>query len=127
MRGYPVVGLWTGNVRNLRLVHHLVLEAFVGPRPPNHEARHFPDATRTNVRLANLAWGTRAENEADKRAQGSVPIGERHGQAKLSLTKLAYARREIGRGRSQRQVAVELGVNQGTLSHALAGKTWRHA
>src|SRR5262245_15574121 len=40
-----------------RSVHHLVLEAFVGPRPSGMEARHLNDDPSDN-RLVNLAYGT---------------------------------------------------------------------
>jgi hypothetical protein len=45
-------------------VHHLVLEAFVGPAPARHECLHWDDHPENN-RLDNLRWGTRAENLAD--------------------------------------------------------------
>lgn len=47
-----------------RRVSHVVLEAFIGPRPDGMWARHLNDQTDDN-RLVNLAWGTPAENYAD--------------------------------------------------------------
>jgi hypothetical protein len=38
-----------------RLVAELVLEAFVGPRPPGHVIR-FKDGNRLNCDVANLEW-----------------------------------------------------------------------
>jgi hypothetical protein len=38
-----------------RLAAELVLEAFVGPRPPGHVVR-FKDGDRLNCQLANLEW-----------------------------------------------------------------------
>jgi hypothetical protein len=54
-----------------RFVHHLVLEAFVGPRPDGQECRHLDGQSGNNER-GNLCWGTRAEQTADKarHAQG---------------------------------------------------------
>lgn len=46
------------------LVHVLVLETFVGPRPPGLEARHLNGHGADN-RLTNLAWGTSSENTHD--------------------------------------------------------------
>jgi HNH endonuclease/NUMOD4 motif len=45
-------------------VSHLVLEAFVGPRPPDHVACHGDDHP-TNNQLANLRWGTHRDNHQD--------------------------------------------------------------
>lgn len=45
-------------------VHHLVLDAFVGLRPPGTEACHWDD-DHTNNRLSNLRWGTHSDNMQD--------------------------------------------------------------
>lgn len=45
-------------------VHHLVLNAFVGPAPAGHECLHWDDEPSNN-HLSNLRWGTRSENLAD--------------------------------------------------------------
>lgn len=49
-----------------RMVHRLVLEAFVGPRPAKHEARHKNGRPDDN-RLINLEWATRGRNIQDKK------------------------------------------------------------
>lgn len=45
-------------------VHHLVLEAFVGPRPAGHEGLHRNGDPSDNRRI-NLRWGTRGDNLRD--------------------------------------------------------------
>jgi HNH endonuclease/NUMOD4 motif len=57
-------------------IHSLVLEAFVGPRPPGHQAAHGNGDRRDN-RVGNLRWATRAENEADKANHGTRLTGAR--------------------------------------------------
>jgi len=47
-----------------RKVHHLVAEAFIGPRPPGQIVRHGLGGPSDN-RLANLRYGTQAQNRAD--------------------------------------------------------------
>lgn len=49
-----------------RKVHHLVLEAFVGPRPPGLVACHGPGG-RLDNRLSNLRWDTQRSNVYDMR------------------------------------------------------------
>jgi len=39
----------------------LVLEAFIGPKPPEHEARHV-DGDPSNCRARNLRWEERGRN-----------------------------------------------------------------
>lgn len=66
-----------GRKRN-RLVHQLVMEAFVGPCPPGMLVRHLNGHAYDN-RLENLAYGTPLENAADAKRHGTVrsPISER--------------------------------------------------
>lgn len=68
--GYPVVCLYKDGHPKTRTIHSLVLEAFVGPRPPKHEACHN-NGIRTDSRLENLRWDTSSENNLDKRAHGT--------------------------------------------------------
>lgn len=77
--GYLDVGLCDGGVRRTRLVHRLVLEAFVGPCPEGQEACHA-DSDRTNNRLSNLRWDTTKANAADRVAAGHArsPTGQTH-------------------------------------------------
>ncbi len=56
--GHLSVALGKGNSR---LVHQLVLEAFVGPRPARQEVLHLNHNPKDN-QLSNLRYGTRSEN-----------------------------------------------------------------
>jgi len=69
--GHIVVNLGRGN-KNARLVHRLVLEAFVGPCPEGMECRHI-DGNPANNRLENLTWGTRQDNRLDDIINGTMP------------------------------------------------------
>jgi hypothetical protein len=73
------------------LAHSMVLSAFVGERPEGLITRHLNGNPRDN-RLANLAWGTPAENGSDQRRHGRSPAGERNGSAKLTLGDVAAIR-----------------------------------
>jgi HNH endonuclease len=69
-RGDKVVSLHDQQGRpQTRLAAELVLEAFVGPRPPNHVVR-FKDGNRLNCDLANLEWAPApATRDEDARAR----------------------------------------------------------
>jgi hypothetical protein len=67
-KGYQSVNLVPpegGRYKTFR-VHRLVLFAFVGLCPPGMECRHL-NGVRSDPRLVNLAWGTKAENADDRR------------------------------------------------------------
>jgi hypothetical protein len=51
----------------------LVLRTFVGPRPVGMECCHW-DGDCTNDYLYNLYWGTRLDNEADRRRHRSIML-----------------------------------------------------
>lgn len=57
---------------NTRLVHQLVAESFIGPRPSGHEVLHL-DHDPANNRASNLRWGTRSENLKMDYAAGRRP------------------------------------------------------
>ena len=109
-RGSARVNLGKGNGR---FVGPLVLETFVGPRPPGHECCHFPDPDRRNCALANLRWGTSAEDTAHQRAHGTLIGGERHGMAKLSDSDIERIRLASG---TQQQIADQFGISQSHVS-----------
>ena len=49
-----------------RFVAHLVLEAFVGPRPPGFQCDHI-NHIRDDNRMVNLRWVTISENNKHRR------------------------------------------------------------
>src|SRR5258708_2234379 len=121
--GYPMVGLSRSNQEKNRLVHHLVLEAFTGPRPEGHEARHGPGG-KTDASLANLCWGTRLENVGPDRVRdGQDNRGERNGQAKLTWEAVHDIRRRVAAGEIQRSVARHYGVTFQHINMVITGNT----
>ena len=57
-------------------VHILMLEAFVGPRPPGLDACHKDDDGLNNV-LSNLRWDTKSANAIDCVRNGNHPSRRR--------------------------------------------------
>src|SRR5258708_2409526 len=66
--GYPCVGFGHSG---REYVHRLVCAAFHGPCPPGKECRHL-DGNKRNCASGNLAWGTPAENGADRIVHGTA-------------------------------------------------------
>lgn len=73
--GHLRVGLSHGPGQTKK-VHRLVLEAFVGPCPPEMEALHR-NGVPADCRLANLRWGTKSENARDQIAHGRHPMASK--------------------------------------------------
>lgn len=122
--GYPEVGLWKCGVSDNRLVHQLVLEAFRGPCPPGEEARHGP-AGKLDASLANLCYGTRAENVgADRLRDGQDNRGERHGQAVTTREIVLEIRERAAAGARQCDLAAEYGLDYKNVWAIVHRKSW---
>jgi hypothetical protein len=125
--GYLRVGLTTRGEITKRFVHHWVLEAFVGPKPPDCECRHL-DGNPTNNRFSNLQWGTASENARDKIRHGTMPMGEDHPLAVLTTGQVAEARRRYRKGeRNVSALSQEYPCSNVSLRKAIFGETRRDA
>lgn len=74
-KGYLLVTLWRDHKPHTRQISRLVAQAFIGPRPDGQVVRHCNGDKADNAK-GNLVYGTPTENEHDKRAHGTAPIGE---------------------------------------------------
>ena len=107
-----------------KLVHQLVLLAWVGERPSGHVARHI-NSVRTDNRLANLAWGTERENHNDRIELGSSK-GARNGAARMTEADVLRIRAEY----IHKPLAAIERANPQWSSFAIwaaaSGYTWAH-
>lgn len=74
--GHLQVALSKSNTSKTRLVHQIVAEAFIGPRPNGMEIRHL-DGIGTNNQVENLCYGTHFENMQDRTRHGTCPQSNR--------------------------------------------------
>lgn len=124
--GYLALYLSTDGKRHRVYIHQALADAFIGPKPtPRHEVRHLND-NRLDNRLANLAWGTRAENSADMVRNGRSRPGVRNAQARLTEDQVRDIRRRWALRERQRDIAATHGVSQRAVLFILKGQTWKH-
>lgn len=122
--GYPEVTLCRQGKRHKRMVHLLVLAAHAGPCPPDQEARHGP-AGKADPSLANLCYGTRAQNVGPDRVRdGQSNRGERQGAHKLTEQQVLEIRRRRAAGEELLPLADEYGVSIQTVSNVSLGHGW---
>jgi len=132
-QGYPQAYLCKNNKLRYARVHHLVLEAFVGPRPPGLIGCHKNDINTDNA-LDNLYWGTHKQNSRDAKQNGKLSHngggkGERSPTAKLTeqdvrFIRLAYTPRNSEFG--MLPLAKMFGVGKYTISDIVRNVTWKH-
>lgn len=141
-KGYPRVQLSTNGRNVSRVVHALVAEAFIGARPSGLQIRHL-DGNQSNNDVSNLAYGTAAQNEADKALHGTKatgnkngthtkpekrPRGSGHGKTVLHENDVIYIKAQLdigGRGVGAK-LARTFGVSPQTISDIKSGRAWSH-
>lgn len=125
---YIQIGLrFQDGTRRFRMVHRMVLETFVGPRPAGMVGRHL-DGNPSNNALNNIEWGTQTTNLSDRKRHGTTrgPRGELNGKARLSEEDVQHIRDLLRRGKTQETVATMFDVKQAAISKIKLGKTWGH-
>ncbi len=129
--GSMAVVLSKKSVVTSKSVHVLVLETFVGPRPPGMEACHFPDRSHRNNKLDNLRWDTVQANRDDMVFHGTRGIvgdtkGELNGRALLTADMVLEIRRRYAAGGcSHLSLARAYKVCESTVCKVINGDTWR--
>lgn len=116
--GYMYVNVRVDGRQQHRYVHHLVCEAFHGPRPEGMEVAHNDGNTKNNA-ASNLRWDTPTNNHADKKAHGTHLSGESSPRAKLTQRDAEDIRDLYDLGHSQREIAEQYGVSQITISRVV--------
>lgn len=132
-------GLYVGLHKSIepgvrKAVAHLVLEAFVGPKPNGKEALHYPDPSHYNNCVENVRWGTRSENEQDKRDNGTYNkrwkkpgIGEKNHNSKLTELDVKEIRQHYRTVTfSILELAHRYNVCDLTIKQIIERKTWKH-
>ncbi len=107
-------------------VHRLVCTVFHGPCPDwASDATHI-NGRKPDNRAENLKWATSKQNQNDKRTHGTMAMGEKIAQAKLTVALVHAIRKEYELGKSQRFLAKKYNVCQPNISAITSRKTWRH-
>ncbi|MCK5020716.1 MAG: HNH endonuclease [Candidatus Peribacteraceae bacterium] len=122
--GYEMVNLFSNGRKFPRLIHRLVLEAFVGPRPSGMQCRHL-DGDGSNNRLDNLLWGTVEENMTDRDNHGKTVHGKSIAKSKLSPEKVRAIRILYDKTEATYQDLADLfDVTRATVYKAANKDTW---
>lgn len=124
--GRLVVNLRRNGKQRIWKVHQLVLETFVGPRPPGMEGCHWDDCVWNNA-VSNLRWATRQANSYDAFRNGRYQLGERCHMAKLVRQQVDEMRQLYSDGGwSYRSLGRKYGVFFTTVSDVIKRRTWTH-
>lgn len=118
-RGYFAVAM---TKHHRRYIHHLVAEAFHGPRPEGMQCCHNNGDHEDN-RPENLRWDTPKANMQDMKRHGRTLWGERNPRAKLTAADaIAIRMSPLGR----RELAERYGVSVALVLKIKRGILWAH-
>lgn len=106
-------------------VHALILEAFVGPRPPGFEGAHL-DGDSTHNALSNLKWKSPQGNADDRVRHGTTTKGERNPMARLSARDVLAIRAEADEGIPRREIAAKRGIGTYDVTRIVMRQRWAH-
>lgn len=123
--GYMVVVLWKNGKGKGHTVHRIVLTSFVSNQPSTVDACHI-NHNRLDNSLDNLKWGSRSENEQDKRAANRSAVGDRNGQSKLTTKDVIHIRHLHKAGMRVKDIVKLTGHKQQNISAIINRKSWRH-
>jgi len=123
--GYLFVGLSKNNIKKYRMVHTLVIEAFVGDRPNGMDVSH-EDNDKTNNHISNLCYKTHYENVLDRARHGVERKGETVPTSVLSEEQVKSIRLLSAKGASNRDLADKYGIGIHQIRRIVKRKQWRH-
>lgn len=122
--GYGTVSMGRGAFRPR--AHRVAWELAHGPIPDNQCVLHKCD-TPACINPDHLFLGTKRDNSVDMMRKGrhrcDPQRGEMVGGSKLTVEQVRAIRASSS---TQSDLARELGVSQGAISHARTGRTWKH-
>lgn len=126
-KGYRRIHLSDGTKRFSIVVHRLVLEAFIGPRPSGFHQSNHKNGIKQDNRAENLEWLTPIQNNAHAVAMGlwTPKRGEQHGRAILTEADVREIR-AVGNCADLREQGRKYGVHPMTIKAVLTRRNWRH-
>jgi hypothetical protein len=109
--------------RKTKGAHRWICEQAHGAPPhPKAQAAHRCGVTSC-INPRHIRWASQSENRDDSRRFGTLPMGETHGQAKLTEAQVHAIREDR---RPQAVIAEEYGISQSSVCRARRRQSWRH-
>jgi len=127
-RGYIRVTLRKDGKKSSQFVHVLMLEAFIGPRPDGMVTNH-KNGNKSDNCLENLEWTTQKHNVHHAIELGNffTPVGEQHGESKLTAKQVKKIRRQFAMGKhTKAALGRQFGVSEVLIGLIVRRQAWKH-
>lgn len=124
--GYLIVVLHKDGKPYAKLVHRIVMEAFVGPCQEDIWVNHR-DGDKTNNFLSNLEYTTISYNHRHAYKTGlRSKVGVNHHMASFIEADISIIRKRFKDGEKQKVIAADYNVSREAISHIVNRRTWAH-
>jgi hypothetical protein len=123
--GYQIVSLRRNNRSFTRMVHKLVLSAFV-PKPTGTECSHYPDRDPKNNRLSNLRWENHRTNIYHKIEHGTHQTGEANVFHKLKECDVQKIRALAAQKKTVTAIASSFGISITQARRIIRRERWAY-
>lgn len=124
-KGYAIVTLSKGNVKDKRTVHSLIYETFIGDYDTKNSCIDHIDGNKENNKLSNLECVTYNENTNRTLDKGLMTKEFNRSFCKTTEIQLLKALSEIKNGLNNRQAEIASGISLGTISMILKYKSFK--
>lgn len=122
-KGYKMIVLSMKGTRETKMIHNMVAEAFISPRPDGAVVCHGPGGQLDN-RVENLYYATQEQNNGpDKHRDGTALIGERNHMTRLTGKDVAAIRLSNAKGV---ELAALYGVSEQCISDIRNYRSWTY-
>jgi hypothetical protein len=124
---YLGVDLFKNGKRYSKFTHSLVLETFIGPRPPRMECNH-KDGNKLNNHILNLEWITKLENSQHAFKLGLIGnqryYGETNPNSKLKKNEIWLIKKLLKAKISKIKISKMFKVHRQTIIDINNKRTW---
>ncbi len=108
--------------RKCLFAHRITYKVFFGEFDESLYVLHRCD-TRACNNPEHLFLGTNKDNTDDRTKKGRSAKGEGHGMVKLTENDVRAIRKS---SKTQKQLADQYGVTEGTIAHIIHRRSWKH-
>lgn len=130
--GYYDVGLTNSSGTKKICIHRLVAESFIDNSLNLPQVNHI-DGNKLNNHVSNLEWCTAKDNLKHARENGlnnSKPTpngkGEKNSRSKLTESLVLEIRQKATEGVTHKQLGIDYGVAESTISGIVSRIRWAH-
>lgn len=125
--GYVRILVCNNGTRKNKMVHRLVMEAFVGEPPQSNSVIHHINGIKTDNRLVNLMYCTQSHNICEDFKSGRRSyLGEKNNSAKLKASDIPIIKEYRKLGMKYKDIVERFDISMMGIANIFNGHTWAH-